>query len=68
MAVKFEFTLEDADAENLFECINTRILMSSNQFAKAIVQKDEQLQAVYRNDVKYLQGPKAKLLNTRVGE
>ena len=68
MAVKFEFTLEDADAENLFGCINDCMMMSSNRLRKAIVAKDEQLQKAYRKYVEYLQGLKSKLLHTRVGE
>ena len=67
MAVKFEFTLEDADAENLFGC-TTSILISKNRLGKAIVENDEQMQQACLRDVEYFQSLKSKLLNTRVGE
>lgn len=68
MAIKFEFTLEDADAENLFGCISACIVMSNERLMEAIAEGNQSMQNVYRNDIAYLQNLKTKLLHVQVGE
>lgn len=65
MSVKFEFTLSDADAENLFGCISSCICQSNVNLMKAIKEGDEAIEIAHRNDINYLKELKSKLLNTR---
>lgn len=66
--VKFEFILTDADAENLFDCINRCITQAHKNVMDAIVNNDPALLAASHRDVDYLTELKTKLTNTRVKE
>lgn len=64
--VKFEFTLSDADAENLFGCVNSSIGRSNEKILDAMAEQDYALVRAYTADIEYLKELKKKLLNTRV--
>ena len=66
--IKFEFTLSEADATNLFDCINDRIARANMNAMDAYVAHDTALHKAYRRDADYLTELKSKLTNTRVKE
>lgn len=66
--VKFEFILTDADAENLFDCVNRCITQAHKNAIDAIVNNEPALVAAYQSDADYLTELKTKLTNTRVKE
>lgn len=66
--VKFEFILTDADAENLFDCINRCITQANQNAMDAIVNNDPAWLAACHRDADYLTELKTKLTNTRVKE
>ncbi len=69
--IKFEFTVSDADAENILSCIRKAALENDEQIATALVHvpagvdRDRYI-AAYRDDKAYLLGLIEKMHNTRV--
>lgn len=56
MAVKFEFTVSGADAENILAFIRDAALRSELRAQDAIAAKDAALEQRYRRDAQYILG------------
>lgn len=66
MAIHFDFTVSDADAENIMDCINNCIVNNNRVILKLTVAGDHELVAAYKRDNEYLKKLKLKMKNTRV--
>lgn len=69
--IKFEFTVDDADAENIFSCIQDAALKNLERISvvKSLNYPPEveaSYIAAYERDREYLLGLMAKMKNTRV--
>lgn len=64
--IKFEFALEDVDAENLFGCIQSRINQNSVCIMDALFDGNGELIKSYQEDSKYYEQLKLKLTNHRI--
>jgi len=68
--IRFDFSVSDADAENIFQIMRERI-NHNNWHILGIIdepEKNEKIIAVYRRDNEYVEGLIKKMTNTRVAE
>ncbi len=63
--IHFDFIVDDADAENIFDCVTDRIVQLREE---AMFGKANKAEAKALMDIaEYLEQLKAKMTNTRVG-
>jgi hypothetical protein len=67
--IRFDFTVSDADAENIFSIMRDRILHNNQQIIEMIGKygKEDYI-AAYRRDNEYVEDLIKKMTNTRVEE
>ena len=67
--IRFDFTVSDADAQNIFQIMRDRIMMNNKQIIEMIGKPGkEDYIAAYRRDNEYVEGLIQKMTNTRVAE
>ena len=67
--IRFDFTVSDADAQNIFQIMRDRIMMNNQQIIEMIGKPGkEDYIAAYRRDNEYVEGLIQKMTNTRVAE
>ena len=65
--IHFDFTVSDADAENIFAIMRDRILYNNQQIIEMIGKPDKEYYiAAYRQDNEYVEGLIKKMTNTRI--
>ena len=65
--IHFDFTVSDADAENIMEIMRDRIMMNNKQIIEMIGKPGkEDYIAAYRQDNEYIEDLIKKMTNTRV--
>jgi hypothetical protein len=64
--IKFEFTLDEKDAENLFQCIRAQINLNNEKIMYALIEANADLVKHYQNDNAYYEQLKLKMTNTRI--
>jgi hypothetical protein len=66
--VHFDFTVDDVDAENIFDCITDAIGKAQNNAYLITGEYNEAEREWWRGHIKYLQGLKEKMKNTSVAK
>jgi len=67
--IRFDFTVSDADAQNIFQIMRDRIMMNNKQIIEMIGKPGkEDYIAAYRRDNEYVEGLIQKMTNTRIKE
>ena len=67
--IHFNFTVSDADAENIFTILNNQISRNREEMLKLMVKGDAwNMREVYERDNEYIKQLMAKMTNTRVEE
>jgi hypothetical protein len=67
--IHFNFTVSDADAENIFTILNNQISRNREEMLKLMVKGDAwNMREVYERDNEYIKELMAKMTNTRVEE
>ena len=67
--INFDFTVSDADAENIFSMMRDRIMMNNQQIIEMIGKPGkEDYIAAYRRDNEYVEDLIKKMSNTRIEE
>ena len=61
MAVHFDFTVSNADAENLHQCISTQLSHSHEGLQEAMMANDLVKVECYKKDIKYLNELRTKM-------
>jgi hypothetical protein len=64
--IHFDFTLEDADAENLFSALRAMVVAAKTELLREEVQANAHLKAAYLEDALYWEALLYKLGNKRV--
>jgi hypothetical protein len=64
--IHFDFTLEDADAENLFSALRAMVVAAKLEFLREEVQANSRLKDAYLQDALYWEELLRKLTNSRV--
>jgi len=67
--IHFNFTVSDADAENIFTILNNQIVHNHVKMVKLVANGDEyNMLGSYERDNEYIKELMAKMTNTRVEE
>jgi hypothetical protein len=67
--IHFNFTVSDADAENIFTILSNQIARSREEMLELIAKGDESnMRQAYERDNEYIKQLMAKMTNTRVEE
>ena len=67
--IHFNFTVSDADAENIFTILNNQISRNREEMLKLVAKGDESnMRQAYERDNEYIKQLMAKMTNTRVEE
>jgi hypothetical protein len=67
--IHFNFTVSDADAENIFAILNNQIVHNHAKMVKLVANGDEyNMLGAYERDNEYIKELMAKMTNTRVEE
>ena len=64
--IHFDFIVQDADAENIFDCINNEICRNKEKILDCIINNDNKMKKLYENDIKYLNKLKISMLNKKI--
>lgn len=64
--IHFDFTVSDADAENIIDCIQQTICKNHMKIMDFIIAKDDVMVEHYKQDIEYLEGLIKRMSNTRV--
>jgi hypothetical protein len=67
--IHFNFTVSDADAENIFTILNNQIVHNHAKMVKLVANGDEyNMLEAYERDNEYIEELMAKMTNTKVEE
>ena len=67
--INFNFTVSDADAENIFTILNNQISRNREEMLELMVKGDESnMRAACERDNEYIKQLMAKMTNTKVKE
>ncbi len=67
--IHFNFTVSDADAENIFNILNNQIVHNHEKMVKLIASGDGyNMLGVYERDSEYIKASINKMTNTKVEE
>jgi hypothetical protein len=67
--IRFNFTVSDADAENIFNILNNQIVHNREEMLELMVKGDAwNMRGVYERDNEYIKQLMAKMTNTKVEE
>jgi hypothetical protein len=67
--IHFNFTVSDADAENIFDILNNQISRNREEMLKLMVEGDAwNMRGAYERDNEYIKQLMDKMTNTKVEE